>query len=145
MEVRTDERRTYAVAPDELWRHLVAIDRYATWWPWLREFDGAALATGATWRCTVRPPLPYRVRFTITFDEVEPGRSATATIGRDLTGTASLAVAETPAGSELRLRACLTPSRTLLRAVATVAHPVARFGHDWVIGTGFRRFEEALQ
>lgn len=142
--VQTDERTRFAVPPERLWDQLASTAHYQRWWPWLESFHGGPLAEGETWSCTVRPPLPYRVRFSVTFDEVVPGRSASTTIGTDLSGTASFEISPAAGGSELHLCAQLIPTRTLLRTVSTLAHPVAKFGHDWIIGTGLRQFARHL-
>jgi hypothetical protein len=34
----------------------------------------------------------------------------------------------------------LEPGNSLLRAVARLAAPVVRYGHDWVLDTGARQF-----
>jgi hypothetical protein len=144
MDVWTDERRAFTLPADELWAQISSVGQYQRWWPWLEAFDGTCFEVGETWWCTVRTPLPYRVRFSVTLDEVVPGRSVTTTIGRDLDGTAAVAIRPVGDGSEMHLTARLRPSRSLLRAVSVIAPPVARFGHDRVITAGLRQFEQHL-
>ena len=141
MEVHTDTRATYACAPDELWRALSSVESYQLWWPWLEHFDGDAFAVGERWACTVRPPLRYRVRFTVHFDEVDAPHRAGTTIDGDIRGTASLTVLPAGDGSELHLISTLAPASGPLR-LASLAPPVARWGHDWIISTGLRQFSE---
>ena len=61
---------------------LAATDQYQRWWPWLREFEATGLTAGDEWRCRVRPPLPYTVRFTIVLEEVEAPRTVGARASR---------------------------------------------------------------
>jgi uncharacterized protein YndB with AHSA1/START domain len=138
--VRSDRRYPFAAAPDALWDALSRTEDYRSWWPWLRGLEGADLRTGARWRCEVQPPLPYSLRFDLHIEEVEAPRFVTATVTGDIVGHAAIDVSGTPGGSELRLVATLAPASTMLRAVARVAHPLVRFGHDWVIDTGLRQF-----
>ena len=80
MEVRSERRFEFDAAPPALWAALGSVDDYPRWWPWLRRFEARALAPGEEWRCTVKPPLPYVVRFAIRFDEVEVERRIDATV-----------------------------------------------------------------
>ena len=137
----SDRTWTFEVPAGELWSRIADVDAYRRWWPWLRSFDaGAGLVTGETWTCGVQPPLPYHVRFTIALDEVEPDRRARATVDGDITGWAHLDLTENGAGCEARLVSSLAPANPLLRRVARVAHPLVRWGHDWVLDTGRKQF-----
>lgn len=113
------------------------------WWPWLRRFEGGGLEPGEEWSCTIRPPLPYVVRFSLHLEEVQPPARVRAELQGDIRGPAQIDLRPTgPAGlsTELRLRAALQPGRAVFGVVASVARPIARFGHDWVLDTGARQF-----
>lgn len=145
MEVVSDRRYHLAAPPPAVWVALARTEDYRQWWPWLRNFDGGDLEVGAEWRCTIRPPLPYVVRFSLRLNEVEPPQSVTAELRGDIQGRARIDLHPTgPAGrsTELRLRAALEPARAVFGIVATVARPLARFGHDWVLDTGARQFAD---
>ena len=43
-------------------------------------------------------------------------------------------------GSELHFTSELTPTNSVLRAVARLASPIARYGHEWVLNTGLEQF-----
>jgi uncharacterized protein YndB with AHSA1/START domain len=140
VEVQTDRTFEFAVDPPELWSALTSVDRYRRWWPWLREFDGVSFEEGARWRCAVRSPLLYRVRFDIVLEEVVPERSASAAVTGDIVGRARLDVTPAAGGSRLRLVTTLSSESRLLRTVAGVAPPLARFGHDRLLRVGVRQF-----
>jgi hypothetical protein len=144
--VQVDSDRTYhfALPATEVWRTLTRTDEYRTWWPWLRRFDPGPLTAGARFTCEVRPPLPYRVAFVLVIDDVRAPSVVTARVEGGLRGAARLAVTPAPGGCALHLTASLTPTDRLLRTVARVAPSVARFGHDWILDTGFRQFSAAL-
>jgi uncharacterized protein YndB with AHSA1/START domain len=142
--VSSDRRFRFDADRDTVWRALASVESYPEWWPWLRDFDGHALAAGERWRCTVQPPLPYRLRFTLRVDEVVEGELVSATLAGDLVGTAHLELSSAARGSEIRLVSGLEPAHVLVRGVARVAQPVARYGHDWVLRTGVRQFAAAL-
>ena len=146
MEVRSDRTFSFPVEPAALWTALTSVDRYQSWWPWLRRFDGTSFTEGARWRCAVRAPLGYPVRFEVVLSDVVAGRSATATVSGDIAGPARLEVRPADGGgSRLRLQSTLASKRWLLRAIARLAPPVARFGHDRLLATGVRQFRsEAL-
>lgn len=140
MRIRSDRRHAFAVPPHELWDAIAELGAYRTWWPWLRHFDAGGLAPGVTWSAVVQPPLPYRLRFELHLGDVEPPRVVTADVTGDITGSARLEITPSDEGCELHLLSELRPTNPMLRAVAQVAAPMARFGHDWVLDTGLRQF-----
>jgi hypothetical protein len=145
VEVRSDRRWPFAIGAGELWSAISAVDRYRAWWPWLRGFEASGLHTGDEWRCVVQPPLPYTLRFTVTLDVVQPHRFVTATVGGDIRGSARLDIVERDdGGCDARMTSSLAPANRVLQAVAVVARPMARFGHDWVLDTGARQFRRQL-
>lgn len=124
---------------------MCGVERYPSWWPWLRAFDAQGLRSGDLWQCVVKPPLPYELSFTVDLVEVSAPRRIDVRIGGDVHGTASVAIAPEGSGSEVRVRSRLSPVTPVLRGVAFVAWPVARYAHDWIIDTGARQFvEQAL-
>lgn len=139
-EVRSDRSFRFAVGPDELWSALTAVDRYRLWWPWLHRFDGDSFSEGTRWRCAVRSPLLYRLRFEVVLEEVVTGRSASALVAGDITGRARLDVTPVDGGSELRLVSTLVPGSRSLRTIARLLPPVAHLGHDRLIETAVRQF-----
>jgi hypothetical protein len=142
VRIRSDRRHSFAVSPHELWDAMSELGAYRSWWPWLRHFDAATLAPGATWSAIVQPPLPYRLRFDLRLGEVEAPRVVTADVTGDIAGSARLEITPSDEGCELHLLSELRPTNAVLRAVAQVAAPVARFGHDWVLDTGLRQFRD---
>jgi hypothetical protein len=141
VEVRSDRTFEFTVGPDDLWSAVTRADRYRSWWPWLRRFDGVAFEEGARWRCAVRAPLGYRVRFDVVLSDVVPGRSAGGAGRRANAGRRPLDVRPADGGgSQLRLQSTLASERWPLRAIARLAPPVARFGHDRLLDTGVRQF-----
>ena len=142
MLVDSDRRYAFPVGAERLWATLARVDDYQRWWPWLDEFTPGAFEPGARWSSAVRPPLPYTVRFDLLVDEVAVGEHIRATVEGDLTGVARLDIIETPFGSEVRLRSLLAPTHPVLRAIAGMARPIATYGHDWVLDTGFRQFTD---
>lgn len=140
MLVHSDRRWSFPVGAGLVWDQMCAVDEYPQLWPWLRTFDADALDTGEIWTCTVQPPLPYSLRFTVIVDEVVPQRRVSATIAGDIIGEARLELSPTDGGCDVRLESSLAPGNRFLRTVATVARPMVRYGHDWVLNTGARQF-----
>jgi uncharacterized protein YndB with AHSA1/START domain len=136
LRLHTERRYEMAVRPPDFWRAISKVERYRSWWPWLREFDGERLESGATWRCSIRAPLRYRVHFELTLEEVEPHNHVAARISGDVKGTAALRVRPNGQGSHVQVVSTLVPSTVFLRTLATVLWPVARYGHNWILDTG---------
>jgi len=142
MEVRTDRSFLLPVPPATLWAHVSRVEHFQEWWPWLRRFEGRALAADQRWGCTVQPPLPYQVRFTIDLHEVEAPVSARGSVSGDIEGWAQLRIGPHGEGSDVRLTAELAPSNGFLRLAGRLAPPIVRFGHDWVLDAAARQFRE---
>jgi hypothetical protein len=143
VELVSDRRYRFAVGPDELWVAIAETTEYQRWWPWLSAFDAeGGLSPGAVWRCAVRPPLPYTLRFAILLDDVVRASLLTATVRGDIAGSARIEVAADGEASSVRLRSTLVPSSRLFGIVAGIARPIVRRGHDWVLDTGARQFAQ---
>lgn len=142
MEVRSDRRYEFTLSRDDLWTAISDVEDFRRWWPWLRRLDAVGLVAGDRWTCVVQPPMPYTLRFLITIEEVVDRRSVTAAVSGDIVGTARLELEDRDgeAGCSARLESALAPGNGVLRAVARVAQPLVRFGHDWVLDTGARQF-----
>ena len=140
MRLESDRSYRFAVPPGTLWSAIAETAEYPSWWPWLTAFEARGLVSGDVWRCTVRPPLPYRLRFAIHLDEVVPTEVVAARISGDIAGTARLDVAADDDGCAVRLRSSLEPNGTAFGWLARLAGPIARRGHDWVLDTGARQF-----
>jgi len=142
VEIVSDRRYRFPVARDEVWRAMASVGDYRRWWPWLRALEAEALAAGDVWTCVVQPPLPYRLTFEVRLVDVVAPSDITAEVTGDVVGRARLAVRELPAGTEIRLQSWLGPGSRALQAVAAVARPLVRRGHDWVFDTGAHQFRD---
>jgi uncharacterized protein YndB with AHSA1/START domain len=143
VQLVSDRRYRFAAAPDDVWSALADTARYRSWWPWLTAFDAPPLAAGQAWRCAVRPPFGYTLRFTIHLDEVVAARLVTADLSGELVGTARLELSPSgDDGTALRLVSRLRAGHRGFSVLATLARPVVRRGHDWVLDTGARQFAQ---
>ena len=141
-----DYRETFrlAVPPETVWSAIEHVDRFEQWWGWLREFtlEGDALAPGSVLQGVVTPPLPYRMRLrVVVIDSVRP-TSIDAAVHGDLEGTAHLRLEPDGDGTQAVVAWRIEMMQRPMRAAATVAHPLLRWGHDRVVAAtvaGFRR------
>ncbi len=142
MAVRVRSDRWYDVPArrDDVWDAFARPGRFREWWPWLVAFDGDELAQGRRWACTVAPPLPYRVRFTLDLTLVDAPNAVEAAVDGDVVGDARLELTDAGTGSRVHLVSDLAPGNAALQAFALLAQPLVRRGHDWVLDTGARQF-----
>jgi len=141
----SDRSWAFDVPRKELWGRVTATGDYPTWWPWLAEFEsGEGFRRGASWTCTVEPPLPYRVRFSLLLEEVRDAELVRARVGGDIRGEAKLDIEDYGSGCVARLRSDLMPANALLRGVAFAAYPLVLWGHDWVLDSGQRQFVQRV-
>jgi hypothetical protein len=149
--ITTDHRYELPLGQETVWSLINGVERYRSWWPWLRQFEGGGLSVGDEWRCTVQPPVPYLVRFRVVIGHVEPPSLVRAQVLGDVVGDATLrlepAVVEEADGNGVGATGCvallhssLAPGNTALAVVSRYAAPVARFGHDWVLDSAARQF-----
>ncbi len=143
-----DFRRSYRfpVPPATVWTSIEEVDRFPTWWGWLGQFRvlGDGLAAGSVLEGTVSPPLPYRMHVRVTLDRCLPAERIDATVGGDLTGHALLSLAPADDGSDVAVAWTIEMHQRAMRAVARVAHPLLRWGHDRVVESTVAGFRQHL-
>ncbi len=140
MEVRSDRRFHFDADPARFWSAIGSVEDYPRWWPWLRSFEAKGMVQGDEWCCTVKPPLPYVVRFTIHLEEVDP-ESAGPGPGERRHRRDRAARRRAGRGRVLRPAGlALQPTNAVLKVMATFGRPLARFGHDWVLDIGAGQF-----
>lgn len=138
--IESDRQYWFDQQLDAVWGALVRVDRYRDWWPWLRAFDAERFEVGERWRCTVQPPVPYRVRFGVTLTSISAPHRVSASLEGDIVGTAHVTLEHVDGGCELRLTSSLAAAGVVLRFVTRWARPVAVWGHDRVLDTGVEQF-----
>lgn len=144
--VRFADEYWFPVSPARMWEILDQVERYPTWWAWLRDFAaapvGAGLTSGTVLRGTVVPPVPYRLSVQVTFERCAPPALVEATVDGDLRGTAMLELTAAGDGTTASVAWTLQILSPPLRVAARVALPLVRWGHDQVVAravAGFRR------
>ena len=144
MHIASDRTYRFAVGREAVWDRIADVHGFREMWPWLRRFDAKAVEAGDTWSCTVQPPLPYTLTFSLAIDHVVEHQRVRATVDGDITGDAEIMLTATDGGCEVRLVSHLAPRSRFLQGVALVAWPLAKLGHDWVLDTGARQFRQQL-
>jgi uncharacterized protein YndB with AHSA1/START domain len=137
-------RFTFPLPPPEVWTALEHLERYETWWGWLRDLrvDGPGLAPGCVLHGVVAPPLPYRMRLRVELVACEPPRFIDAAVDGDLAGRARLVLEPAGGGTVVSVAWTIEMMQRPMRLAALVAAPLLRWGHDRVVETtvaGFRR------
>jgi len=140
VETDSDRLLRFPVGATEFWDAVASTDDYRRWWPWLRAFEARGLFAGDAWRCAVRPPLGYTVRFTVHLDEVHAPTSIRARVSGDIRGRAQIAVEPHDEGCAVHLTSTLAPSNRAFAVFALLAGPLVRRGHDWILVTGAEQF-----
>ena len=133
--------------PEQVWEAMARLDRFEGWWGWLSSFSvsGEGLAPGSVLEGLVSPPLPYRMRVSVTIERCVPGREVEALVGGDLAGPARLRLdRDGPDGTGTLARTWweLEMRQWPMRMACRVAKPMLRFAHDRVVEmtvAGFNR------
>jgi uncharacterized protein YndB with AHSA1/START domain len=100
--ITTVHRYELPLPREDVWTLISEVSRYRLWWPWLRALEAAALAEGEAWRCEVRPPVPYAVRFHVVIERIEVPGPVCANISGDMVGHATLQLDEGVLGARPR-------------------------------------------
>jgi hypothetical protein len=108
----------------------------------LERFDAPGLHDGAVAECVIRAPLPYSVRLRIEVERTVEARLVETTVGGDLAGPASLALAPEGTGTLATLRFDLEVRHQLLRAASLVGRPLLVWAHDRVVDRGVEQFRD---
>lgn len=140
MHINTDRTFRIDADRDAVWDAIGRVEDYRRWWPWLFRFDSGGLEAGQRWDCTVRPPLPYELRFAIDLIDVVAPERIVADVSGDIAGSAELVISAVDAGTGMRLVSSLAPQRGTLKVVTKLVPWMAQYGHDWVLDNGVRQF-----
>jgi hypothetical protein len=144
VEVRYAGSWRFEAASADLWAALATTERYATWWPWLRDEELPELATGEHARFRVAAPSGYSLRLELDLDQVVAGERVVATIHGDLEGTAELRLRPVDRGAtDIVLWWDVEVRRPLMRAIGLVAQRVLESGHERVVRMGLEAFADA--
>ena len=137
-------RYRFEATPEEMWDVIGRLDRFEGWWGWLSSFSvrGDGLAPGSVLEGVVSPPVPYRMRVTVTIERCVAPHELDALVGGDLRGPARLRLDPDGDGTVARTWWELEMMQWPMRAACRVAKPMLRFAHDRVVDmtvAGFRR------
>jgi len=145
VEVRYAASWRFGLGSDDLWGALADTDRYADWWPWLRDEQLPELAAGARARFRVAAPSGYSLCLALDLDEVVAGERVVASIHGDLEGMGELRLRPVDACStDVVLEWDVEVRRPLLRAIGLVAGRVLESGHEQVVAASLEAFADAL-
>jgi uncharacterized protein YndB with AHSA1/START domain len=141
-----DYRDTFDLpaSPVDVWAAVEDIDRFESWWGWLREFriEGGGLVAGAVLHGVINPPLPYRMRLRVELRECIPAQRVEACVHGDLEGSARLLLEPNGDGTRASVDWTIEMMQRRMRLAARIGHPLLRWGHDRVVDAtvaGFRR------
>jgi hypothetical protein len=100
--------------------------------------EAPGLRDGSVLHGTITPPLPFRIQLTIDFEQCVFPCLIVATVHGDLEGEARLSLMADGHRTRAELRWTIEMMQRPLRALARVAHPVLRRGHDTVVQAAIR-------
>lgn len=145
--IHLDRTEWFPHSPQHVWSWMSRTELFQQWWRWLREFetDGGGLTGGGAFHGLVVPPIPYRFRVGIHFDEVRPAERIIARLSGDLNGPADCALRPARGGCELTIRWHVEMRKPAMRAAARYAKGLLVWGHDQVIETTLSRFKDVIE
>ena len=143
-------RFNFPASPEEVWSAIEHVERFESWWGWLRELrvEGEGLAAGSVLHGVVAPPLPYRMRIRVVMESCAPPSRIDASVHGDLVGHARLVLEPDGEGTRASVVWTIEMMQRPMRMAARVAGPLLRWGHDRVVDAtvaGFRRHLRSLR
>jgi carbon monoxide dehydrogenase subunit G len=129
-----------SAAPEAVWSILEDLEYFDRNSPWLRSLtiDTPGLRTGSVLHGTISTPLPSGIRLRIALNQVSRPYLIVATVHGDLQGEARLSLLPDGQWTRAEVRWTVEIVQRPMRAMARVAHPVLRRGHDTVVRAAMR-------
>src|SRR5262249_18575825 len=100
--------------------------------------DAPGLRAGSVLHGTITTPLPSPIRLRIALEQCIAPCLIVATVHGDLQGEARLSLLACGQWTRAELRWSVEVMQRPMRAMARVAHPLVRRGHDTVVQAGMR-------
>lgn len=137
----------FAAPPADVWSAIERLDQFERWWGWLGnlQVEGAALDTGCILRCTVAPPVPYRMNIQVELCRCVPGRLIDAVVSGDLAGEGHLWLQPDGDQTLTDVSWSVEMLQRRMRVAARVAYPLLRWGHDRVVDATVRGFRSQIE
>jgi len=137
----------FPTPPDDVWSGIEHLERFETWWSWLREFcvEGPGLEAGTVLRGVVIPPLPYRMRIRVALLECVRPRRIEAAVHGDLEGHARLVLEPQGDGTRVDVTWTIEMMQLPMRVAARLAPRLLRWGHDRVVESTVASFRSRLR
>lgn len=128
-------RFSLPMRPEEVWSAIGHVERFETWWSWLRGLtvEGPMLEAGSVLRGVVTPPLPYRMGITVDLVDCVPFQRIEATVHGDLEGWARLLLEDEGDSTSAVAAWTIEMMQRPMRVAARMAAPLLRWGHDRVV------------
>lgn len=136
-------------APSQVWAALENLEAVREWSAWVDRIDMVPdhLESGTVLSVSIVTPLPFRVRVQMVIGECVADRLIVAAVDGDLRGSARLRLNPDGAATRGEVSWSLEMRHGAMRAMAVMAGPLLRWGHDVVaeatIASLTRRIEEA--
>jgi carbon monoxide dehydrogenase subunit G len=136
----------FPVGPDRVWADMEQVEHFGRWWGWLHEYEveGDGLVAGTIMRGVIVPPVPYRMRVEVRLVEVESPTRVAAHVTGDLEGPASVVLEPSDAGCRATVAWHFEMRKLSMRAAATIAYPMLRWGHDRVVQAAVEAYRRRL-
>jgi carbon monoxide dehydrogenase subunit G len=145
--IEYEGRFSFPVPPRQVWSAIEHLERFETWWGWLRELrvEGPGLTAGSVLHGVVAPPLPYRMRLRVVLLESVPPRCIEASVQGDLVGHARLVLEPEGQGTRASVSWTIEMMPRPMRVAARIASPLLRWGHDQVVAATVASFRRQLR
>lgn len=139
-------RFTLPAPPPDVWAAIGQVDRFETWWTWLRELrvEGVPLTSGCVLHGLVSPPVPYRMHLRVALLRCEPPSLIDAAVSGDLVGPARIRFDPDPAGTRATVAWTVEMMQRPMRIAARLGSPLLRYGHDRVVEHTVAHFTKLL-
>jgi len=136
----------FGAPPAVLWDALARTELFEQWWSWIREveLEGQALAVGSTISFRIEPPVPYRMRISVSVTAAEPPHAIAGDVSGDLRGTSELRFVPEAGGTRADVRWDVEIASRPIRAVIKVARPVLLWAQHWAVAVSLRGFRTYL-
>ncbi|HJR45079.1 MAG TPA: hypothetical protein VJ927_05690 [Actinomycetota bacterium] len=136
----------FEASPDELWEELARVERFESWWPWMRDvrLQGEALTPGSVISFRVDPPVPFEMDVRVSVSGASPGAWIEGEVSGDLMGTARLEFEPSGADAVATVSWDVEVANAMFRRAIHVLRPVLVWAQRWAVEIALKGFRDHL-
>ncbi len=137
----------FEAVPGELWSELSRVDRFESWWPWMRDvrLEGTALSPGSVICFRIDPPIPFDLRISVSVTGSRAPEWIQGDVDGDLVGRARLELVPDGDATSATVSWDVEIADRKIRRMIHVARPLLLWAQRWAVEIALQGFRKHLR